>query len=117
MDGQPATSPRPTPARLRRHGQGHGKALATNAVLEEQGKRKSYLAVASIGRPSMVTKAEDFNEWYNEVVDKAGLTDKRYPIKGMSVWAPYDWAVSPGRPSWSSVAREPAHRTVHSPFD
>ncbi|HKZ64316.1 MAG TPA: hypothetical protein VJ400_07735 [Thermoplasmata archaeon] len=32
----------------------------------------------------MVTKAEDFNEWYNEVVDKAGLTDMRYPIKGMN---------------------------------
>ena len=40
----------------------------------------------------MATKAEDFNEWYNEVVDKAGLTDKRYPIKGMNVWTPYGWS-------------------------
>ena len=40
----------------------------------------------------MVTKAEDFNEWYNEVVDRAGLRDKRYPVKGMDVWTPYGWA-------------------------
>ena len=40
----------------------------------------------------MVTKAEDFNEWYNEVVDRSGLRDKRYPVKGMDVWTPYGWA-------------------------
>ncbi len=50
------------------------------------------LAVASIGPPSMVTKAGDFNEWYNEVVDRSGLRDKRYPVKGMDVWTPYGWA-------------------------
>ncbi|HEX9908516.1 MAG TPA: proline--tRNA ligase [Thermoplasmata archaeon] len=36
-------------------------------------------------------KAEDFSEWYNEIVEKANLTDKRYPIKGMNVWTPYGW--------------------------
>ena len=41
----------------------------------------------------MVTKAEDFNEWYNEVVERANLTDKRYPVKGMNVWTPYGWDV------------------------
>ena len=40
----------------------------------------------------MVSKADDFNEWYNEVVEKAGLTDKRYPVKGMNVWTPYGWS-------------------------
>lgn len=40
----------------------------------------------------MVTKAEDFHEWYNEVVEKANLTDKRYPVKGMNVWTPYGWS-------------------------
>jgi len=40
----------------------------------------------------MATKAGDFNEWYNEVVDRAGLRDKRYPVKGMDVWTPYGWA-------------------------
>lgn len=38
-------------------------------------------------------KAEDFGEWYNEVVEKANLTDKRYPIKGMNVWTPYGWKI------------------------
>jgi len=36
-------------------------------------------------------KQEDFSEWYNEVVELANLTDKRYPIKGMNVWTPYGW--------------------------
>ncbi len=36
-------------------------------------------------------KGEDFSEWYNEIVELAGLTDKRYPIKGMNVWPAYGW--------------------------
>jgi prolyl-tRNA synthetase len=38
-----------------------------------------------------VRKEEDFLSWYNDIVEKAGLTDKRYPIKGMNVWTPYGW--------------------------
>jgi prolyl-tRNA synthetase len=38
-------------------------------------------------------KSEDFSEWYNEIVELAGLTDKRYPIKGMNVWLPYGWKI------------------------
>jgi prolyl-tRNA synthetase len=34
-----------------------------------------------------------FSEWYNEVVELANLTDKRYPIKGMNVWPSYGWKV------------------------
>jgi prolyl-tRNA synthetase len=34
-------------------------------------------------------KSVDFMEWYNEVVELAELTDKRYPIKGMNIWRPY----------------------------
>ncbi len=40
----------------------------------------------------MVTKGEDFSKWYGEVIDKAGLRDKRYPVKGMDVWTPYGWS-------------------------
>jgi len=36
-------------------------------------------------------KDEDFNEWYNEIVELADLCDKRYPIKGMNVWRPFGW--------------------------
>ncbi len=36
-------------------------------------------------------KHEDFSEWYNEAIEKAGLTDKRYPVKGMNVWPAYGW--------------------------
>jgi len=38
-----------------------------------------------------VKKDQDFNEWYNEIVELAELCDKRYPIKGMNVWKPYGW--------------------------
>jgi prolyl-tRNA synthetase len=38
-------------------------------------------------------KEEDFSEWYNDLVELAKLTDKRYPIKGMNVWTPYGWKI------------------------
>jgi prolyl-tRNA synthetase len=38
-------------------------------------------------------KDQDFNEWYNEIVELADLCDKRYPIKGMNVWRPYGWTL------------------------
>lgn len=38
-------------------------------------------------------KSDDFVEWYNEIVEVAELTDKRYPIKGMNVWRPYGWKI------------------------
>jgi prolyl-tRNA synthetase len=40
-----------------------------------------------------VKKTEDFNEWYNEIVELADLCDKRYPIKGMNIWRPYGWTL------------------------
>ena len=40
-----------------------------------------------------VKKTEDFNEWYNEIVELSDLCDKRYPIKGMNIWKPYGWKV------------------------
>lgn len=36
-------------------------------------------------------KDENFSEWYNAVVEEYGLTDKRYPVKGMNVWPAYGW--------------------------
>ena len=37
----------------------------------------------------MENKKSDFSEWYNEIIESSGLSDKRYPIKGMNVWLPY----------------------------
>jgi len=31
----------------------------------------------------------DFGAWLNEIIDKAGILDIRYPIKGTYVWLPY----------------------------
>ncbi|NPA47285.1 MAG: proline--tRNA ligase [Thermococci archaeon] len=33
--------------------------------------------------------SEAFSEWYNEVIETAGIQDKRYPVKGMNIWLPY----------------------------
>jgi prolyl-tRNA synthetase len=38
-----------------------------------------------------VKKSDDFMAWYNEIVERADLADKRYPIKGMNIWRPYGW--------------------------
>ena len=34
-------------------------------------------------------KERAFFEWYIEVLERSGITDKRYPIKGMNVWTPF----------------------------
>ncbi|MCI4349117.1 MAG: proline--tRNA ligase [Thermoplasmata archaeon] len=34
-------------------------------------------------------KSSAFIDWYLAVVEAAGLSDKRYPVKGMNVWTPY----------------------------
>jgi prolyl-tRNA synthetase len=38
-------------------------------------------------------KEEEFSDWYSAVVERAELSDKRYPIKGMNVWRPYGWSI------------------------
>lgn len=38
-------------------------------------------------------KRDNFSEWYNDIIEKADLIDKRYPIKGMDVWRPYGLSV------------------------
>jgi prolyl-tRNA synthetase len=34
-------------------------------------------------------KSTAFMDWYLAVVEAAGISDKRYPVKGMNVWTPY----------------------------
>ena len=41
--------------------------------------------------PTAAAKYADFSNWYNDLVERAELSDKRYPIKGMNVWRPYGW--------------------------
>ncbi len=38
-------------------------------------------------------KEENFGDWYNDIVERANLSDKRYPVKGMNVWTPYGWKI------------------------
>src|SRR5438309_3124082 len=54
--------------------------------------RNHIIAIVPWPRHPM-RKDEEFSEWYNGVIDRAELSDKRYPIKGMNVWRPYGWAI------------------------
>ncbi len=36
---------------------------------------------------------DTYTDWYLDIVERAGLSDKRYPIKGMNVWTPYGWKI------------------------
>ncbi|HIP75306.1 MAG TPA: proline--tRNA ligase, partial [Thermococcus paralvinellae] len=31
----------------------------------------------------------NFSEWYNELIETAGIQDRRYPVKGMNIWLAY----------------------------
>ena len=53
---------------------------------------------------------KNFDEWYNEIVEKAELCDKRYPIKGMNVWLPYGWNLMQ---NIDAIIREEMKKTGH----
>ena len=53
---------------------------------------------------------EKFDEWYNEIVEKAELCDKRYPIKGMNIWKPYGWKIMQ---NIDKLIREEMEKTNH----
>lgn len=55
-------------------------------------------------------KIENFSEWYNEIVEKANLCDKRYPVKGMNVWTSYGWKIML---NIDNIIREEMERTNH----
>ncbi len=55
-------------------------------------------------------KVDNFSEWYNDVIERADLIDKRYPIKGMDVWRPYGWSVMR---AIDGFTREEMARTGH----
>lgn len=60
--------------------------------------------------PKDLPKKENFSEWYNEVIERAELSDKRYAIKGMNVWMPYGWKIML---NIDELIREECNRTGH----
>ncbi len=54
--------------------------------------------------------SEDFSEWYNEVIETAGIQDKRYPVKGMNIWLPYGLRIMR---KIESIIHEEMERTGH----
>ncbi len=55
-------------------------------------------------------KSENFSEWYNEITEKANLSDKRYPVKGMNIWTSYGWRIML---NIDKIIREEMERTKH----
>ena len=42
---------------------------------------------------SKIPSKENFSEWYHELLKTGELIDVRYPVKGMSVWYPFGFAL------------------------
>jgi len=42
---------------------------------------------------SKIPNKENFSEWYHELLKTGELIDVRYPVKGMSVWYPFGFAL------------------------
>ncbi len=60
---------------------------------------------------------ENFSEWYNEVVESAGLVDKRYPVKGMHIWRPYGWKIMMNIDNYfREIFTEHGHEEVNFPL-
>ena len=36
---------------------------------------------------------ENFDEWFHDILEKANITDSRYPIKGIAIWMPYGFQI------------------------
>ncbi|AEH24610.1 proline--tRNA ligase [Pyrococcus yayanosii] len=54
--------------------------------------------------------SEAFSDWFNEVIETAGILDKRYPVKGMNVWLPYGLKIMR---NIEKFIREEMERTGH----
>ncbi|RLG72588.1 MAG: proline--tRNA ligase [Methanobacteriota archaeon] len=52
----------------------------------------------------------DFSAWYNDVIEQAGIIDKRYPVKGMLVWRPYGLRIVR---AIEKIIREEVEKTGH----
>ncbi len=60
---------------------------------------------------------ENFSQWYNEVIEAAGLVDKRYPVKGMHVWLPYGWQLMRNIDEYfRKIFTEHEHQEVYFPL-
>lgn len=60
----------------------------------------------------MTVSKKDFGEWYLEVIQKAGITDQRYPVKGFPAYLP--WGVFLIRDVTKMIETE-LEKTGHGP--
>ncbi len=42
---------------------------------------------------TIMQKADNFSEWYSEILKRAEILDIRYPVKGVYVWYPYGYKI------------------------
>jgi prolyl-tRNA synthetase len=63
-------------------GQGKGKGQAKKPAVQKEEEKVTFNV-----------KKEDFSEWFDQIMQFAGIMDKRYPVKGMPVFCPYGFAI------------------------
>lgn len=56
-------------------------------------KTSGSKATESKAESKKLPPKEDFSEWYHELLRLAEIIDNRYPVKGMSVWFPFGYAI------------------------
>ncbi len=53
------------------------------------------MSAKETSKPKKITFMKDkyskFHEWYDEILEKADIIDKRYPVKGCLIWKPYGY--------------------------
>lgn len=68
------------------------------------------------GKQAKLPAKENFSEWYHELLMTAEIVDNRYPVKGMSVWFPFGFAI---RKNVYAIIRElldPDHQETQFPL-
>jgi len=73
--------------------------------------------MAQESKQQISRKRENFSEWYNDVIEVAKLSDKRYPVKGMNVWTGYGWKLMRNIDERTrEYLEETGHDEVHFPL-
>jgi len=65
---------------------------------------------------SKIPSKENFSEWYHELLKAGELIDVRYPVKGMSVWYPFGFALKRNVYDLIRELLDPDHQETQFPL-
>lgn len=65
----------------------------------------------------LTAKKQDFSDWYNQVIQLAGLIDKRYNVKGCFVWLDYGYSIMMElKKAWDELFKKAGIREMYFPL-